>query len=120
MENDILRDYGLSLYIHDQLKKYSQKKPCRLSSFLAKHKLNSSQKTYYIQLIKEANSKSLKETEQQLSELDLIEKARDYLSSQDCKEYNKEHFGIVLEVLLSIKENGVQKMYRSEVTHILH
>lgn len=66
MENDILRDYGLSLYIHDQLKKYSQKKPCRLSSFLAKHKFNSSQKTHYIQLIKEANSKSLKETEQQL------------------------------------------------------
>ena len=120
MENDIFRDYGLSLYIHDQLKKYSQKKPCRLSSFLTKHKFNPSQKTHYIQLIKEVNNKNLKETEQELSELGLIEKARDYLNSQDCNEYNKEHFGIVLEVLLSIKEHGVQKMYRSEVAHTLH
>lgn len=120
MLNTSIQEYGMASYLDEQIKKCRKKTPCKLSSFFSKNNFNASQKEAALKLLQEANDQNLRTTSQEIESLGLQSELEEYLQSPEYKAYNEEHVGLILEILASIKDNGVQKMYMSRVRHIIH
>ena len=118
MLNTSIQEYGMASYLDEQIKKCRKKTPCKLSSFFSKNKFTASQKEVALNLLQEANDMNLKSTFEEIKSLGLQSELEKYLKSPEYVAYNEEHVGLILEILASIKDNGVQKMYMSKVRPI--